>query len=74
MSNDKQQNDPQRRVFLRTVAFGGVAAGMLSASGIAMAAAAPTRQVRQAAADDEAVSRGYHESEHIREYYRKAAF
>ena len=74
MSDKHQPIEPNRRAFLRTVALGGGAAGVLAGVGVSFAAA-PGRGASAPVAEATApASRGYHLSDHIRQYYRKAAF
>lgn len=60
------QPDPLRRSFLKALPLGALAV----ASGGVQAAEAPVA----AAAPAQAAPRGYHETEHIRNYYRTAAY
>lgn len=69
---EKKLNQTQetRRHFLRTVMAGGGAAAAVATVGVtsqAQAQALPEAAV-------EAESQGYHETQHIRDYYARAAF
>ena len=67
-TNEKLRHD--RRRFLTTaVAAGGVATAA-SVAGLAGA----REHVDETRAQPDSTSRGYHETAHIREYYRKARF
>jgi hypothetical protein len=68
-SNTKQATD--RRAFLKgVVASGGAAAvAMASTKGLAAPADAPTTEHAT-----EAPAQGYHETPHIRDYYKTAGF
>jgi hypothetical protein len=59
--------DPARRGFLKAMPLGAL---VVAAGGIRAAEAAPAA----AAAAEPQASQGYHETEHIRTYYRTAAF
>lgn len=62
---NKDQTDPQRREFLKTLTVaGGVAA--VAATGTVSAA---TEEVTE---KEEKRSQGYQETEHVREYYKSA--
>jgi len=76
MSTNKQTFKPNRRAFLQRVTVGGGAAGLLLGTGFSFSAeAAEEEHVRNAPTAPEAAhSSGYRLTEHIREYYRKAAF
>lgn len=66
MDNDKQP-DPARRSLLRAVPLGALAvAAAARARAPAAPAAAPPAEPQKA--------QGYHETEHIRRYYRTAAY
>ncbi|TCS35980.1 secreted protein [Paucimonas lemoignei] len=71
---DKQseQVDGRRRRFLNAAK----GAGALGAIAVLFGkgAAAPTLPQQQAKADDKQPDGGYHETEHIREYYRSARY
>lgn len=73
MNNEKQQDkaaepipDPSRRNFLRTAPLGALAA-------VAAGAEAKPEIAPVEAAKPE-VKQGYHETEHIRRYYKTAAY
>lgn len=76
MSTKKQTFKPNRRAFLQRVTVGGGAAGLLLGTGFSISAeAAEDERIASArTAPEEARSSGYRLTEHIREYYRKAAF
>jgi hypothetical protein len=61
------QPDPKRRSFLKVAPFGALVAVAAAAQQPAAAAPAP------AVVPAEPVQGGYHETEHIRTYYRTAA-
>jgi hypothetical protein len=66
--NDKYQTpDPTRRSLLKAAPLGALAvvAGRAGAAEAAPVAAAPV---------EPATPKGYHETEHIRQYYRTAAY
>lgn len=71
MKHNEQQAlpppDPGRRSFLRAAPLGALVAVAAAAQQPAAAAPAP-------AAPAEPVQGGYHETEHIRTYYRTAAY
>jgi hypothetical protein len=67
MDNDKQP-DSTRRSFLRAVPLGALA---IAAAARARASDAPAQPAAPAAPQ---ASQGYHETEHIRRYYRTAAY
>lgn len=73
MSEKKEPFAMGRRTFLRTVTFSG-GAGLLAGSGASLGEveAGLSGAAQQSAALE--TSTGYHLSEHIRQYYRKAAF
>jgi nitrous oxide reductase len=73
MSRNKRVFEPGRRSFMRTAAFGGGAAVMLGGAGIGAAVAHGYASAKPAASQPRDAS-GYHVTEHIREYYRKASF
>jgi nitrous oxide reductase len=74
MSNNNQPKELNRRTFLRTVALGGGAVGVLAGTGISFSAMAEERAPASRKETQREDSRGYHVTEHIREYYRKATF
>lgn len=65
--------EPNRRAFLCTVAFGS-GAGLLAGSGLGFAAAAEEGGAVLHSPSPQEHTAGYHVTEHIREYYRKAGF
>ena len=67
MSNEDQAPDPARRSLLKAAPLGALAvvAGRAGATPAAAAAPAPEPAVEP---------KGYHETEHIRRYYRSAAY
>ncbi|BAU48885.1 hypothetical protein SVA_2335 [Sulfurifustis variabilis] len=68
---EQQHDEPNgRREFLKQVALGGGAAAVAAVSGGALAA---TDTEPPKAAAEPARPKGYHETDHIREYYRTAA-
>jgi hypothetical protein len=70
---DKQkskQADLARRGFLRKAGGAGALASLAAVAGQAPAQAAPLPQ----AAPEPAKAAGYHETEHIRQYYRTARY
>lgn len=70
----QQLFEPNRRRFLRRVTLGS-GAGLVLGAGIGLPLQSGAAQVGRAAdAGADETSRGYHLTEHIREYYRKAAF
>jgi len=74
MSKNNDSFKPTRRAFLQRVTLGGSAAGLLFSTGFSLSAEA---QEHVDPAKGEALpehSSGYRLTEHIREYYRKAAF
>lgn len=73
MSKKNQPFKPDRRTFMRTIAFSGGTAVMLGGAGISVASVAERDRTTQAESLQQQSS-GYHLTEHIREYYRKAAF
>jgi hypothetical protein len=64
--NDNDQPDPARRGFLKAAPLGAL---LVVAGGAAKAAPAVA-----SVPSDPAEKRGYHETEHIRSYYRTAAY
>jgi hypothetical protein len=64
----KKQHDDDRREFLKQMALGGGAVAVAAVSGGTLAA--PESEPRKAA--EPAQPKGYHETDHIREYYRTA--
>lgn len=74
MSTKEQPFEPQRREFLRRVTLGSGAASLLIGAGIGFSAEAQ-ESTRTGKSETEPKSTSdYHLTEHIREYYRKAAF
>lgn len=73
MRKKNQPIEAGRRTFLRAVALGGGAASVLAGTGLSFAAVDERIPATQTIPQQEHSS-GYHETEHIREYYRKAAF
>ena len=68
---DKEKTiNPARRSFLRAAGGAGALGALAVAAGQAPAASA----VAPAAAPAEAKPAGYHETEHIRQYYRTARY
>jgi nitrous oxide reductase len=67
MSHKTQSHTEQRRAFLKTMAVAGSATAAVVLTGRA-AAASPEQDLSPGAAEN----RGYHETPHIRTYYRKA--
>ena len=70
---DKEKNqavDPKRRGFLRAAGGAGALGALAVAAGQAPAATPP----EPAAAPEAAKPAGYHETEHIRQYYRTARY
>ncbi|HKK04330.1 MAG: hypothetical protein P8009_00505 [Gammaproteobacteria bacterium] len=66
-------NNEGRRNFMRTLAIGGGAAGLVAATArFATEDETPSRQGAEAGTQP-ATSKGYHVTPHIEEYYRKAA-
>jgi hypothetical protein len=65
----EKQHDDGRREFLKQVALGSSAVAVAAVSGGALAA--PETELPKAA--EPARTNGYHETDHIREYYRTAA-
>jgi nitrous oxide reductase len=67
MTNDDKAPDPARRSLLKAAPLGALAvvAGRAGAAEARPAAAAPQEPARP---------KGYHETEHIRQYYRTAAY
>jgi hypothetical protein len=61
--------DPARRNLLKAAPLGAIAVAAAVAGNKAEAAPAPAPQ-----AEPEAKPKGYHETEHIRRYYRTAAY
>ncbi len=72
MDSDKKAAtiDPRRRNFLRAAGGAGALATMATVSGQSVAIPAVAAPVVQA----EAAPSGYHETEHIRQYYRTAKY
>jgi hypothetical protein len=69
MDKDKQERpDPTRRSLLKAAPLGALAVAA------AARARAPEPQAPAAAEPAPQPSRGYHETEHIRHYYRTAAY
>lgn len=67
---EQQHDEPNgRREFLKQVALGGGAAAVAAVSGGALAAT----DTEPPKAAEPARPKGYHETDHIREYYRTAA-
>lgn len=64
----KQQHENGRREFLKQVALGSGAVAVAAVSGGALAAV----ENEAPAAAPAAKPKGYHETDHIREYYRTA--
>jgi len=69
MTEESKQTQESRRRFLRTVVAGGGAAAV-AAVGVAPQAQA----VDQPETAAETGAQGYHETQHIRDYYARAAF
>ena len=67
MDNDKQP-DPTRRSLLKAAPLGALAVAA------AARARAPDAQPEAAAPAEPQQAKGYHETEHIRRYYRTAAY
>jgi nitrous oxide reductase len=69
MIKDKTRFTANRRVFLKGAAAAGGAAAItaVSASGLVNA---ETEQIDKPAAADNKTSKGYHETRHIKDYYR----
>lgn len=69
----KAKHEPQaptgRREFLKQIAVGSGAVAVAAVSGSALAAVEP----EAVAPELPAARKGYHETDHIREYYRTAA-
>ena len=71
MLNDKSENVTRkdRRDFLRTLTVGAGVATVALASGTAAAGIA-----EEAVAENNNTAKGYRETQHIRDYYKTAAF
>jgi len=68
-----QVNNEGRRTFMRTLAIGGGAAGLVAATArFATEDGTPSRPSAEAGTQPE-TSKGYHVTPHIEQYYRKAA-
>jgi hypothetical protein len=65
----QDQPDPARRNLLKAAPLGAIAVAAAVAGNKAEAAPAPIPK-----AEPEAQPKGYHETEHIRRYYRTAAY
>lgn len=74
MSAKDQTFEPQRREFLRRVTLGSGAASLIIGTGIGFSAEAQVSTRSGKSETEPEASRGYHLTDHIREYYRKAAF
>jgi len=74
MSMKEQAFEPQRREFLRRVTLGSGAASLLIGTGIGFSAEAQASTRSGKSETEPESTSGYHLTEHIREYYRKAAF
>jgi len=68
MDKRDEHGQPARRQFLKSMALTG--GGVVVAATMSQAAAAPAVEVQQARETDE----GYHETQHIRDYYARAQF
>jgi nitrous oxide reductase len=68
MANDDKAPDPARRSLLKAAPLGALAV-VAARAGAAEATPAPA-----AAPAEPAQPKGYHETEHIRRYYRTAAY
>jgi hypothetical protein len=66
---DQDQPDPTRRKLLRAAPLGAIAVAAAVTGNQAEAAPAPVPQ-----AEPDSQPKGYHETEHIRRYYRTAAY
>ena len=71
MDTKKPQDtpDPARRSLLKAAPLGAIAVAAAVTGAKAQASPAPAPQ-----AEPEAPAKGYHETEHIRRYYRTAAY
>lgn len=67
MANDDKTPDPARRSLLKAAPLGALAVVAGRAAAVENAAPAPAPQ-------QPAQPKGYHETEHIRRYYRTAAY
>ena len=70
MDQQTKAVDKKRRVFLRAAGGAGALGALAAVASDAPAAAAPAA----AAPAPEARSAGYHETDHIRQYYRTAKY